>query len=265
MSALEPTDVPVPTLRLYCSDPGIIGTEFYVMDYLEGRVFRDARLPELSRGERTAVYDELNSALARLHSINPAAVGLGDYGRPGNYFDRQIARWTKQYRAAETATLPAMETLIASLPASIPDDDSAGIAHGDYRLENVMFHPTEPRLIAILDWELSTLGHPIADVAYNCFLWHCHDASWGTLDGIDLNESGIPSEEEYLTAYCRRTGRSHIEGWNFYLAFGIFRLAAINQGVFKRSLIGNVATDKTIRNGTEELAEQALAIFHKSN
>lgn len=265
MSALGPTDVPVPNARLYCSDTSVVGTEFYVMDYLEGRVFRDARLPDLSRDERTLVYDELNSALARLHSIDPATVGLGDYGRPGNYFERQLGRWTKQYRAAETNMLPAMDALISSLPAAIPDEDSAGIAHGDYRLENVMFHPTEPRLIAILDWELSTLGHPLADVAYNCFLWHCHDASWGTLDGIDVQASGIPSEEDYIAAYCRRTGRSHINGWNFYLAFGIFRLAAIMQGVYQRSLIGNVATDRDIGHGAEELAEQALSILRRGN
>lgn len=265
MSALGPTEVPVPRMRLYCDDPGVIGTEFYVMDYLDGRVFRDAGLPDLAPAERTAIYDELNSTLARLHSVDPVAVGLGDYGRPGNYFERQIGRWTKQYRAAETKRLPAMEELIESLPAAIPEDGSVAIAHGDYRLENVMFHPTEPRLIAVLDWELSTLGHPIADLAYNCFLWHCHDASWGTLDGLDLASSGIPSEAEYRDAYCRRTGRSHIHGWNFYLAFGIFRLASISQGVFKRSLIGNVATDREVPHGTEVLAEQALAIFRRSD
>lgn len=263
MRALRDTGVPVPNVRFYCDDASVIGTEFYVMDYLEGRVFRDARLPELTPTERSAVYDELNNALALLHGVDPDAVDLGDYGRPGNYFDRQIARWTRQYRAAETRELPAMEKLIASLPAAIPHDESVTIAHGDYRLENVMFHPTEPRLIAILDWELSTLGHPLADLGYNCFLWHCHDESWGTLDGVDFDRSGLPTETEYVDAYCRRTGRQGIEGWNFYLAFGIFRLASIAQGVFKRSLIGNVATDRQIPEMAGQLAEQALALFRR--
>jgi aminoglycoside phosphotransferase (APT) family kinase protein len=261
MSALADTGVPVPAMRLYCSDREVIGTPFYVMDYLEGRVFRDARLPGLAPAERAAVYDQLNECLAKLHRVVPAAVGLSDFGRPGNYFARQIARWTKQYRAAETETIEPMEQLLRLLPAAIPADDSVAIAHGDYRLENVMFHPTEPRLIAVLDWELSTLGHPLADTAYNCFLWHCHNPTWGTLDGLDLAGSGIPTEAEYLAAYCRRTGRNEVTDWNFYLAFGVFRLAAICQGVFKRSLIGNVSSERTITNETGALAIQAVEIF----
>lgn len=263
MKALGEQGVPVPNMRLYCDDATVIGTEFFVMDFLEGRVFRDARLPDQSAEDRAAIYDSLNASLAQLHAVVPDAAGLGDYGPAGNYFERQIARWIKQYRAAETYHLPAMEELIKRLPDAIPADDSVRIAHGDYRLENVMFHPTEPRVIAILDWELSTLGHPIADLAYNCFLWHCHDPSWGTLDGVDFATSGIPTEEEYVDAYCKRTGRSGIKSWNFYLAFGIFRLAAIGQGVYKRSLIGNVAMDRPMENGTNIMAEQALQIFDR--
>lgn len=263
MKALGEQGLPVPLMRLYCDDSSVIGTEFFVMDFLEGRVFRDACLPDQSPEERSAIYDSLNAVLAQLHLIDPEAAGLADYGPAGNYFERQIVRWTKQYRAAETDHLPAMEELMARLPSAIPANDSVRIAHGDYRLENVMYHPTEPRLIAVLDWELSTVGHPLADIGYNGLLWHLHDPSWGTLDGIDLATSGIPSEEDYVAAYCRRTGRDGIEGWHFYLAFAIFRLAAIAQGVYRRSLIGNVAMERVIENGTNALAEQALEIFNR--
>ncbi|WP_199183736.1 phosphotransferase family protein [Novosphingobium sp. HII-3] len=262
MKALGQQGLPVPKMRLYCDDDSVVGTEFFVMDYLEGRVFRDARLPDQSPQERSAIYDSLNAVLAQLHLIEPEGAGLADYGPAGSYFERQIGRWTKQYRAAETDHLPAMEELMARLPSAIRGDDSVRIAHGDYRLENVMYHPTEPKIIAVLDWELSTLGHPLADIGYNALLWHLHDPTWGTLDGVDLAASGIPSEEEYVAAYCRRTGRDGIEGWHFYLAFAIFRLAAIAQGVYKRSQMGNVATDRVIENGTNTLAEQALEIFN---
>jgi aminoglycoside phosphotransferase (APT) family kinase protein len=261
MAALQGTEVPVPRMRLHCEDASVIGTEFYVMDFCEGRILRDARLPGMAPAERAAVYCELNAVLAKLHAVRPEAVGLEDFGRPGNYYARQIARWTKQYRAAETERLPAMEDLIALLPDAIPEDDSVTIAHGDYRLENVMFHPTEPRIVAVLDWELSTLGHPFADVAYNAFLWHCHIPMWGTLDGIDLASSGIPSESDYVRAYCRRTGRAGIRGWNFYIAFGIFRLASINQGAYRRALDGTLSIDRSIPHTAGGLAEQALDLF----
>ena len=254
--------IPTPVMRALCEDPEVIGTTFYVMDYLEGRIFRDATLPGLSPAERAAVYDDLNATLAKLHAVDFDAVGLGDYGRPGNYFERQVARWTRQYRDAESELIPAMEALIAELPGRIPADQSVSIAHGDYRLENVMFHPTEPRLIAVLDWELSTIGHPLADIAYNGFLWRSHSPGWGSLDGVDFATSGIPTEEEYVAAYCRRTGRAGIEDWPFYMAFGIFRLASIGQGVYRRVLAGNAATaGREALNGTPALAEQALAIL----
>jgi aminoglycoside phosphotransferase (APT) family kinase protein len=263
MKALEGTGVPVPRMRHLCTDDSVIGTAFYVMDFLDGRIFRDATLPGLRKSDRTAVYDELNATLAKLHKVDYEAVGLGDFGRPGGYFERQVARWIKQYRGAESEPIPAMEALIAELPALIPPDASVAIAHGDYRLENVMFHPTEPRLIAVLDWELCTIGHPLADIAYNCFLWHSEAQSWGSLVGVDFAASGIPTEAEYRDAYCRRTGRAAIPNWNFYVAFGIFRLASISQGVYRRVLNGNASTDRPAINGTPRLAEQALEILHR--
>lgn len=263
MKALETTGVPVPKMRHLCEDAQPIGTPFYVMDYLEGRIFRDARLPGLSPAERAAIYDELNATLAKLHQVDYARHGLSDFGRAGGYFERQIARWTKQYRGAESEPIPAMEKLIETLPGMIPDDPSVSIAHGDYRPENMMFHPTEPRLIAVLDWELSTIGHPLADLGYNGFLWHSDGASWGTLDGVDFATSGIPREADYVAAYCRRTGRDGVPHWNFYVAFGVFRLASISQGVYRRVLAGIVPSEREAVNGTPHLAEQALEILSR--
>ncbi|MBU6372418.1 MAG: phosphotransferase [Alphaproteobacteria bacterium] len=261
MKALAQTDVPVPVMRCLCEDASVIGTAFYVMDYKEGRVFRDATLPDLSPRERAAVYDDLNATLAKLHKVDYQAVGLGDYGKAGGYYERQLKRWIAQYRGAESEHIPEMEALIAAFPSLIPKDDSVTIAHGDYRLENTMFHPTEPRLIAVLDWELSTIGHPLADIAYNCFLWRSDSPGWGSLLGVDFDTSGIPSEKAYLDAYCRRTGRAGVDNWNFYMAFGIFRLASISQGVYRRVLSGAVASDRPAINGTQHLAQQALAIL----
>lgn len=260
MKALD-GHVPVPRMRALCDDPDVIGTAFYVMDFLEGRIFRDATLPGLEPAERAAIYEDLNAVLAKLHQVGFEAVGLSDFGRPGNYFERQVARWTRQYRDAATDPIPAMDALIEKLPARIPADQSVSIAHGDYRLENVMYHPTEARIVAVLDWELCTIGHPLADIAYNAFLWRSHSPSWGSLDGVDFAASGIPTEAEYVAAYCRRTGRDHIEDWPFLMAFSIFRLASISQGVYRRTLAGVLASEREAVNGCPPLAEQALAIL----
>jgi aminoglycoside phosphotransferase (APT) family kinase protein len=252
-------------MRHLCQDATIIGTPFYVMDFLEGRIFRDATLPGLTREERATIYDELNATLAKLHQVDYVARGLADFGRASGYFERQVARWIKQYRGAESEHIPAMEQLITELPGMIPADQSVSIAHGDYRLENTMFHPTKPQLIAVLDWELCTIGHPLADIAYNCFLWHSEGQSWGSLLGVDFESSGIPTEKEYVAAYCRRTGRVGIENWNFYLAFGVFRLASISQGVYRRVLNGIAPSDRPAVNGTPRLSEQALELLHRPN
>ena len=271
MKALQGSGVPVPVMRALCEDPEIIGTAFYVMDYLEGRIFRDATLPGLSPAERAEIYDQLNATLAALHRVDYAAVGLTGYGRPDGYFERQISRWTRQYRGAETEHIPAMEQLMAELPTRIPTDPAVSIAHtvsiahGDYRLENVMFHPTEPRLIAVLDWELSTIGHPLADLGYNGFLWHSEGVGWGSLLGVDFAATGIPTERAYVDAYCRRSGRDGIEDWSFYVAFSVFRLASISQGVYSRVLAGTIASEREAFNGTPRLAEQALDLLHNRN
>ncbi len=247
--ALADSGVPVPRTYLLCEDDSVIGSAFYVMDYVVGRIFRDPQLPGLAPVQRAAVYDSMNEVLARLHRMDYRAVGLADFGKPGNYFARQIGRWTKQYEAAKTDTIEPMEHLIAWLPQHVPPGDETCIVHGDFRLENSIFHPTEPRMVALLDWELSTLGHPLADLAYNCMLYHLNSPTQGTLVGIDHAASGIPSESEYVAAYCRRTGRAGVEHWDFYVAFALFRLAAIAQGVYKRGLDGNASSDQAMSYG----------------
>ncbi|WP_422025497.1 phosphotransferase [Pyruvatibacter mobilis] len=261
MKALADTPVPVPHMYALCEDDAVIGTAFYVMEHLEGRVFRDPTLPEQTPEERAAIYDDMNRVLAELHKVDFAAVGLEDFGRPGNYFERQISRWIKQYRAAETETIADMEELISWMPDNIPDEDSVSIAHGDFRLENTMYHPTEPKMIAVLDWELSTIGHPLADLGYNSMLYHIDSPTMGTLTRVDFATSGIPDEDEYVAAYCRRTGREGIENWPFYVGFSIFRLASIAQGVYKRGLDGNASSEKALiyGNAAKMLAEAALA------
>jgi aminoglycoside phosphotransferase (APT) family kinase protein len=243
MKALAQTDLPVPRMHVLCEDESVIGTAFYVMDFLEGRIFRDPQLPDVAPAERAAIYDSMNDVLARLHKVDFAAIGLGDYGRPGNYFERQVSRFITQYRGAQTDEIPEMERLIEWMPHNIPKDDSVSIAHGDYRLENTIFHPTEPRMIAVLDWELSTIGHPLADLAYNCMGYHVMNPRQGGLVGVDHAATGIPTERDYIARYCARTGRAQIENWSFYLSFSIFRLASIAQGVYKRGLDGNASSE----------------------
>ena len=245
--ALQDTDVPVPKACLLCEDDTVVGTPFYVMKRAEGRIFRNPSMPEVSGAEdRAAIFEAMNETLVKLHRVDLKAVGLEDFGKSGNYMSRQVDRWTRQYEASKTDEIESMESLIQWLNKNIPDDETTTIVHGDYRLENMVIHPTEPRVIAILDWELCTLGHPLADLAYNCMLYH-FPAESGTnlgLGGLDLEAMGIPSEADYVDAYCRRMSRGPIPNWSFFLAFSIFRVAAIVQGVYKRGLDGIASSAK---------------------
>lgn len=263
MDALRTSDVPVPNVRLLCENIAIIGTPFYIMEFLEGRIFQDITLPDMTVAERSKIYDSFITVMAKLHSVDIDAAGLRNFGRPGNYFERQIARWIKQYRDAETETIADMEMLIAQLPGLVPTDAATAIAHGDFRLENLMFHPTEPRATALLDWELSTLGHPLADLAYACIGYRANIPFYGSLQGADLQALGIPCEEELVRSYCRLTGRDGIEGWNFFLAFSLFRLASIAQGVFHRGLGGfGTGHSASIVNATPLIAAYSVAALH---
>ena len=244
LSALSATNVPVPTPVALCEDESVIGSMFYIMEYLEGRIFWDPALPEVSDEDRGEIYDQMNLVMANMHMVDLNEVGLRDYGKPGNYFERQIGRWTKQYRAAETETIADMEKLMDWLPKNMPKDDGqVALVHGDYRLDNMIFHPTEPKIIAVLDWELSTLGHPLADLAYQLMAWQFpREAGINGLAGMDREKLNIPDDESYIKRYCERTGQSGIEDWNFYMAFCFFRLASITQGIRKRAQIGTASS-----------------------
>ncbi len=241
LNALRDSEVPVPRARALCEDPQVLGSSFYLMDFVEGRIFGDQTLPGIAPAERGRMYDEMNRVIAALHSVDYGAIGLQDFGREGRYVERQIARWVKQYRAAQTRPIDAMERLIDWLPAHVPAQQGTAVVHGDYRLDNVIFHPSEPRIVAVLDWELSTLGDPLVDFAYHCITWRLALGTRRTLVGLDLQPLGIPTEAEHVAAYCRRTGRERIEHWEYYHAFNMFRLAAIQQGVARRALDGNAA------------------------
>ena len=249
ITALHGSGFPVAKTYCLCEDDTIIGTAFYVMDYVAGRVLWEPSLPDMRKEQRGAYFDELNRVIALLHSLDYAAVGLADYGKPGNYIERQINRWTKQYRASETERIEAMENLIAWLPDNIPQGDETTIVHGDYRMDNVMFHPTEPRILAVLDWELSTLGHPLADFSYHCMTWRLTPGQFRGMMGIDFKALGIPTEQEYVAAYCRRTGRDHIPNWDFYMAYNMFRLAGILQGIMGRVKDGTAASAHAMEQG----------------
>ena len=250
MSALAGSDVPVAKTYALCEDAAVIGTAFYVMEYVEGRVLWDPTLPGLTPSQRTAHYKELNRVIAALHQIDYRAAGLGDYGKPGNYVERQIARWSKQYQAAAAERIPAMDRLIEWLPRHVPEGDETAIVHGDYRLDNVIFHPAEPRILAVLDWELSTLGHPLSDFAYQAMAWRLAPEDFRGLRGCDFAALGIPTEDEYVAAYCRRTHRSSIPNWEVYLIFNMFRIAAILHGVLARALQGNAASSNALETGS---------------
>lgn len=261
ITALRDTAVPVPQTFVLCEDDSIIGSMFYVMEYVEGRILWDPVIPEAAdNAERAAMYDAMNETLAALHNVDVDAVGLSDYGRPGNYFERQLNRWSKQYRASETEHIPDMEALMVWLEENMPPDDgNVSLVHGDYRLDNMVFHPTEPRVVAVLDWELSTLGNPLADLANQCMAWMLpRDGRIMGLAGVDRAAIGIPSDEEYIARYCERTGRAGIDNWNFYLVFSLFRLAAIIQGIVKRAQVGTASSSDAHTNAEGVIALAGL-------
>ena len=249
MRALRTQGIPVPEVLLLCEDEDVIGRAFFVMEHVDGRVFWDPALPGTSGPERAAVYDEMNRVIAALHGVDVAAAGLADFGRAGNYFERQIGRWTKQYRASETETIEAMNRLIEWLPAHVPPGGETTVVHGDFRLDNLIFHRSEPRVLAVIDWELSTLGHPLADFSYLCMSWHIPPGAFRGIAGLDHGSLGIPAEEQFIGSYCRRSGRRGIAHWNFYLAYNLFRIAAILQGVYRRALDGMASADNALAAG----------------
>jgi aminoglycoside phosphotransferase (APT) family kinase protein len=251
MSALAGTDVPVPPVLCLCEDSEVIGRAFYVMGYVEGRVLFDPALPEMTREERSALFAEMNRVIAALHGLDYHKLGLDDFGRPGHYLERQIARWSRQYRASETEHIAAMERLMEWLPARIPAGGEASIVHGDYRLDNLILDPRKPRILAVVDWELSTVGDPLVDLSYHMQIWRLTADQFRGMAGRDIGALGIPSEAQYLAAYSGRTGREEVDprAWEFYMVFNMFRLAAILQGVLKRALDGNAADAGAIETG----------------
>ncbi len=274
MRGLAGTDVPVARMHALCEDESVIGRAFYIMEYVEGRVLWDQTLPGMTPAERGAIYDEMNRVIAALHKVDYAARGLADYGKPGNYFERQIGRWSKQYQASVTQPITEMDRLIDWLPAHIPasarDEGLTSIVHGDYRLDNVIFHPSEPRILAVLDWELSTLGRPLADFSYHCMAWHIPPGTFRGIGGVDLASLGIPSEQDYIHRYCERTGLATPEqlapDWNFYLAYNMFRIAAILQGIAKRVEAGTASSAQARASGAgaRPMAELAWSFAQKA-
>jgi aminoglycoside phosphotransferase (APT) family kinase protein len=278
MRALQGTEVPVPKMHLLCEDERVIGRAFYVMQFMPGRVLWDQSLPAIAKPDRAAYYDEMNRVIAALHTVDVNAVGLANYGKPGNYFERQIGRWTKQYLASITEPIESMARLIEWLPAHIPpsarDESQVAIVHGDYRLDNLMFDASAPRAIAVLDWELSTIGHPLADFSYHCMSWHIAPGQFRGIGGLDLAALGIPDEKAYVRRYCERTGRvgagrdadAVMADWNFYLAYNLFRLAGILQGIAKRVETGTASSAQARQAGAgaRPLADMGWAIAQRT-
>ncbi|MCX7241967.1 MAG: phosphotransferase [Burkholderiales bacterium] len=267
MRGLQDTDVPVPRMYCLCEDEAVIGRAFYIMECMEGRVLWDQSLPGMSREQRGAIYAEMNRVIAALHKVDFAQRGLKDYGKPGNYFERQIARWSRQYAASITQPIVEMDHLIEWLPKNIPplarDESMVSIVHGDFRLDNLMFHAQEARVVAVLDWELSTLGHPLADFSYHCMAWHIPPGAFRGIGGLDFASLGIPSEDEYIRLYCERTGIATPAQlkteWNFYMAYNMFRIAAILQGIAKRVEAGTASSAQAVSSaaGARPLAQMA--------
>jgi len=274
MGGLHGTGVPVPRMYCLCEDESIIGRAFYVMEFMQGRVLWDQALPGMTPSERGAIYDEMNRVISALHTVKFAERGLAGYGKPGNYFERQIGRWSKQYVASITQPIPEMDMLMEWLPQHIPamarDDSMVSIVHGDYRLDNLMFDAEQPKVIAILDWELSTLGHPLADFSYHCMAWHIPPGAFRGIGGLDFAALGIPSEDEYIRKYCDRTGLAQPEqlkaDWNFYLAYNMFRIAAILQGIAKRVEAGTASSAQAVSSaaGARPLAQMAWKYAQKA-
>jgi aminoglycoside phosphotransferase (APT) family kinase protein len=281
MKGLGNSDVPVPQMLLLCEDEAIMGRAFYVMSFVQGRVLWDQALPDMSNVQRGEIYDEMNRVIAALHKADVQACGLSDYGKPGSYFERQIARWSKQYKASVSDTpgsiaapVTAMEKLIdwlpAHMPASAKDDTQVSIVHGDYRMDNLVFHPVEPRVLAVLDWELSTLGHPLADFSYHCMSWHIPPGSFRGIGGLDVARLGIPSERDYMARYVKRMGRDNMQAlladWNFYMAYNLFRISGILQGIAKRVEDGTAssAQAKQAAMGAKPMAEMGWQFAQQS-
>ena len=267
MHGLQDSDVPVPRMHCLCEDESVIGRAFYVMEYIQGRVLWDQSLPGMNSNQRGAIYNEMNRVIASLHKVDFTARGLANYGKPGNYFERQIGRWSKQYMASITQPIPEMDQLMEWLPKNIPamarDESMMSIVHGDYRLDNLMFDADQLRVVAVLDWELSTLGHPLADFSYHCMAWHIPPGSFRGIAGLDFKALGIPSVEEYIRLYCERTGLATPEqlkaDWNFYMAYNMFRIAAILQGIAKRVEAGTASSAQAVSSaaGAKPLAQMA--------
>lgn len=251
MRALQDSNVPVPRMHAYSADDTILGTPFYVMEFLEGHVFMDPALPGIALAERGALYREMGRVIAALHSVDHVAVGLGDYGRTGRYVERQIDRWSRQCRALSVPLDGDMYRLMEWLPAHMPPGDETTLVHGDYRIDNMVFHPTELRVIGVLDWELSTLGHPLADLSYHCMAWHVPPVLWRGMGGLDIAALGIPSEAEYLADYQAATGRDVQGAWSFYMAYNLFRMAAILYGIAQRAADGSAASADAAETGSK--------------
>ena len=268
LAALQHSNVPVAQVFHLCEDTSVLGSMFYIMEYVAGRVFWDSSLPEISdKQQRAQMYQQMIEVLVALHTVDIDKVGLSDYGRPGNYFERQFSRWSQQYELSVTHDIPEMNALILWLEQHLPPDDGRmSLVHGDYRMDNLMFHPSEPKIMAVLDWELSTLGHPFADLAYQCMQLRLPEnvGKATGLGGVDRAALGIPSEKEYVASYCQLMGIEHIANWNFYLAFSFFRLAAIAQGVAKRAQDGNASNKEALKIGAivQPLAQYALGLTH---
>ena len=274
MRGLAGTDVPAPRMHCLCEDESVIGRAFFIMEFIEGRVLWDQSLPGMTKVERAEIYDEMNRVISALHRVPFAERGLADYGKPGNYFERQIGRWSKQYSASITQPIDEMDQLMAWLPAHVPaaamDPGMVSIVHGDFRLDNLIFHPSQPRILAVLDWELSTLGHPLADLSYHCMGWHIPPGTFRGIGGLDLPSLGIPTEAEYVRRYCERTGLNTPEAvlndWDFYLAYNLFRMAAILQGIAKRIEAGTAASAQAVASaaGARPLAQIAWRFAQQS-